>query len=244
MQDRYFTDEELVAFLDNEPDFAPVDDIRRALRSDQALQRRLEALTLDPAAIAEDFADDVPRHSLLPLTPRKGRRGIVSALSAVAAAVLLAAGFMAGSLSTKPLNGWTEYVAAYQALYSSSTLAHVAATPAEQQTELDRVGASIGKAIPLSKLSVFPDVSYARAQVLSFEGRALIQLAFLTSTGEPVALCIIRSANVPDSQPSQTTMEGMSAASWTHGGYEYILIGGTDAAMVRRMSTSFAGMEI
>ena len=49
------------------------------------------------------------------------------------------------------------------------------------QAELDRVAAAIGKAMTVDDLTLFSGVDYRRAQILSFEGRPLIQLAFLTS---------------------------------------------------------------
>uniref|UniRef100_UPI003A5C06AF anti-sigma factor family protein n=1 Tax=Phaeobacter italicus TaxID=481446 RepID=UPI003A5C06AF len=64
MHDRYFTDEELVAYLDGETDFAPVAEITAALAQDPALQARLAALEIDRAALAEGFADLQPEAGL------------------------------------------------------------------------------------------------------------------------------------------------------------------------------------
>ena len=44
MQNRYFTDEELVAYLDGETEFAPVDDIDACVKTDSALRDRLKSL--------------------------------------------------------------------------------------------------------------------------------------------------------------------------------------------------------
>ncbi len=244
MYDRHFSDEELVAYLDGEADFAPMDDIRRALETDTALQKRLAALDINTAALADAFGGLEPGHVAIPVAPAPRRRGLVASLAAGALAAGLAIGYVAGSWNTTPDRGWVDYVAAYQALYSHSTLAHVDTTPVAQQAELDRVGAAIGKSIPVGKLTVFPDAEYARAQILSFRGKALIQLAFLTSTGDPLALCIIRTDPEKMTDPEFKELEGLSAASWARSGYAYLLIGGNDAAMIERMSQSFIGMDV
>ena len=246
MQDRYFSDEELVAYLDGEQDFAPADAIDRALPGDAALRARLDALTLDRTALQEAFADVAPDQVMVPLAQdRRPHGGVYAGLCAAAVVAALAVGFVIGSARNAPLNGWADYVAAYQALYSNSTLSHIQAAPAEQQAELDRVAASIGKTMSVDELSMFPGVQYTRSQILSFEGRALIQLAFLTSTGEPLALCIIRSDAAGSSTAAEIgTMEGLSTALWSQDGYDYLLIGGQDEALISRMSSTFQGMSI
>jgi len=240
MQDRYFSDEELVAFLDGEDDFAPTEEITYALKHNADLARRLDALRVDTNLIAEGFKElavgDRPRPALTS-TPAMSRpyRQI-----AAAAAVALLVGFGAGySTSTPDQPGWKAYVAAYQALYTNATLAHVAQSETRKRSELKRVAASIGKDIDLTKLSISPEVDYKRAQTLSFKGKALVQLAFLSSTGEPMALCIIRSKNNKKADVSVGELEGLSTATWARDGYDYLLIGGTDQPLVSRLATKF-----
>jgi anti-sigma factor RsiW len=245
MQDRYFSDEELVAYLDGETEFAPHDEIKQALPRDPALQARVEALYLDLGALRDDFAGLEPDRPLLALPMvQPVRRGLWAAACAACFAGALGLGYVLGAAQQPALSGWADYVAAYQALYSNSTLAHVHATTATQQAQLDRVAASVGKSISVDSLSIFPDVGFRRAQVLSFKGKPLVQLAFLTSTGEPVALCIIRAQTKPDTPPSFGRLEGLSAGRWAQNGYEYILIGGQDDGLIQRMSNTFAGMQI
>lgn len=246
MPDRSFTDEELVAFLDGEADYAPMAEIERALHHDSALRARLEALSLDRAALAAEFEDLLPDKLLMPVPARvsSSRGRLWAGLSGVAVAASMAIGFLLGSAQTWRLDDWADYVAAYQALYSTSTLAHVSSTPEEKQAQLDRVASAIGKSISVDSLDIFPEVRFSRSQILSFEEQALIQLAFLTSTGEPVALCIIRSGDDTPAAPHLREMEGLSTALWAQNGYDYILIGGQDDALIARMSQAFASMEI
>ncbi|WP_300057640.1 hypothetical protein [uncultured Roseobacter sp.] len=247
MQDRYVTDEELVAFLDGEDDLAPVAEIARALEQDAALRRRLEALQIDRAALRDSFAALQPQPGVMPdLSALPSAAPGLRIGSLVAAASLaLVIGLGAGSWLARPAApGWVDYVAAYQALYSTGTLAHVDQDPVAQQAELDRVAAAIGKTISVDTLGMFPEAQYKRAQILSFGGRALVQLAFTKSTGEPLALCIIRTERQDDAAPRIAEREGLSSARWARGGYDYLLIGGTDTGLVSRLAASFMSMEI
>lgn len=239
IQDRYFSDEELVAFLDGEDDFAPVDEITESLKTDSTLARRIDALRLDKDEIVQSFS--TLKIGTPPKLPEQtatstGYRNLIAA-SLVAVAVGFGAGF-----STSELNqhDWRDYVASYQALYTNSTLNHVIPNPALQQDELTRVTAAIGKQIDVGKLNISSEVEYKRAQVLGYKGKALIQLAFLDSTGQPIALCIIRSDKNPSKNVQLGTMEGMSSASWARSGYEFILIGGTDQSLISRLASEFS----
>ncbi len=205
MQDRYFSDEELVAFLDGEDDFTPVDEITERLKTDTTLAKRIDALRLNTDEIAKGFsALKIGTPPDLPSQPAAGTsyRNLIAA-SLIAVAVGFGAGF-----STSELNqhNWRDYVASYQALYTSSTLTHVKPNPLLQQNELTRVTAAIGKEIDINKLNVSSEVEYKRAQILGYKGKALIQLAFLNSTGEPIALCIIRSENSSSQKVKLDTM--------------------------------------
>ncbi|MCP5083965.1 MAG: hypothetical protein GY948_19935 [Alphaproteobacteria bacterium] len=245
MQERYFSDEELVAYLDGENDFAPVDEIAAALKTDIALAKRLEGLRVNTAAIAESFKalarDDRPLPDLPEVPVAKLRYGMMAVAAMVALVIGFGAGFSTSNMSTP---GWREYVAAYQALYINATLAHVNQSQTRQQDELNRVSSAIGTAIRVDALNVSPEMDYKRAQILGFKGQALVQLAFLTSTGHPVALCIIRSDRGAAAPVVSKSMEGMSSAYWSKGNYQYLLIGGTDQSMVTRLAEKFSSLDL
>ncbi len=242
-QKREFSDEELVAYLDGEEDFAPVDEIKAALESNAALAVRLTSLRVDRDVIAASFselaAEDRPR-PVLPerISPRQSfSMGSMAAAAMIALLLGYGAGFFTGNKSDF---GWREYVAAYQALYANSTLAHINQTSDAKAAELKSVAAAIGKTINPVDVQISPSVDYKRAQILNHDGRPLIQLAFLSSTGEPLALCIIRSGQDKIASVATETMEGMSAAYWSKDGYEYLLIGGTDQGLINDLAARFA----
>ncbi len=245
MQSRYFSDEELVAYLDGENEFAPVAEIAAALKTDVALAKRLAALRVDTDEIAKSFdglASPDRRMPALPAAPQAQLRyGAIIAAAVVALVVGFGAGWSTSGIH-KP--DWRDYVAAYQALYINGTLAHVDQSDAAKQSELSRVSAAIGKSIKLGVLNVSPELEYKRSQILGFRGKALVQLAFLTSTGQPLALCIIRSDGKSTQTATSAEMEGMSSTSWSHGNYEYLLIGGTDQSMISRLADKFISLKL
>ncbi|WP_164659611.1 hypothetical protein [Tropicibacter sp. Alg240-R139] len=246
MADRTFTDEELVAFLDGEEEHAPMSAIRAALKRDPVVQQRLDALRIDTQAVADGFATLLEQNRHAPETPvAPPARGFGVPVMAMAASLALAIGLGAGTyLNHKAQPGWLDYVAAYQALYSTETLAHIQQDAVAQQAELDRVAVAIGKMLTPAELDVLSGAEYKRAQVLNFNDKPLIQLTFLTDDGDPLALCIIRSDKGRSARPELSQMEGMSAAVWGQSGYEYLLIGGQDNAQIERYAEAFSEAEI
>jgi anti-sigma factor RsiW len=243
MQDRYFTDEELVAYLDGEDDFAPVAEINFAVKNDDVLAQRIDDMRIDTEKIARSFeALRLGEMSELPEAPAsndnsKSFMNLIAA-SALALAVGFGAGFTSGQVNSQP--GWREYVASYQALYINSTLKDVTEAASKNQNELSRVASAIGKDIQIENLNITSEVEYKRAQILGFNGKPLIQIAFLDSMGQPIALCIIRSDGEKGTDILPETMEGMSSASWNNKGYEYILIGGQNQSLIDRLASEFS----
>ncbi len=242
-QEKQFSDEELIAYLDGETDFAPVVEIDAALKKNAALAVRLTALRVDRAAIARSFSGLAVTDRPKPILPENHasspRFGLVPIAAAAMIALLIGygAGFSTNGLS-KP--GWEDYVAAYQALYANSTLVHINQTDEAKIAELKRVAAAIGSSISPDDIQISTSVDYKRAQILSFEGRPLIQLTFLSSTGEPVALCIMRSETGKSAGVTSEMLEGMSASHWSKDGYDYLLIGGKDATLIRELASQYA----
>lgn len=238
-----FTDEQLVAYLDGEVEFTPADAITAALAQDPELANRLAALDFNKDALRSGFdtmlEDQKP--PALPVHPKAANNNWVMAGS-MAASILVAAfvGYGAGNFLNQPTPpGWKAYVASYQSLYSADTLRHVNSSPEAQSAELERVSAAIGKSIDLAALQLNPDLTYKRAQVLSFKGKPLVQLAFLTKSGEPVALCILKSSKPNSAEMSQANLEGMSSASWNKDGYAYLLIGGDDPSLISDLAANY-----
>lgn len=239
---RSFTDEQLTAYLDNEADAATASAIKAALATDAALQNRLDALQIPAGALNKAFS------SLLVAAPAAPSLPPASAVGAsrkapywtMAACLALGVAIGAGSAFWRPKDAnWMDYVAAYQALYVNATLATVQDSPEEASARLATLGAVLGRDISPARADSI--LQFKRGQLLGYQGNPLVQLAYLSPTGDPVALCIIRVDDPGPSAVTLTRLEGMAAAYWQRDGLAYLLIGGKDAALIRdaagRMAT-------
>ena len=166
------------------------------------------------------------------------------ALYAASIAAVGLIGLASGMMLTTSSRDWTDYVAAYQALYSSETLADVNLTPTEKETQLARITSTIAKDLTVADLDILPEITYTRAQLLRFQGEPLVQLAFRTSTGTPFALCIMESVDGAPTSPHFQHREGLSSASWTLQGYQYLLIGGTDDDLIARLAHIYSSVRL
>ncbi len=244
---RSFSDEELTAYLDGESDSAASAEIEQALSQDAQLRARLDALSFDKTQLKDGMdallgsAPKAPDwdEGAYAATLTNGGSGWrrTAAAAVVALAVGLGGGYLLGGKSEP---GWRDYVASYHALYANSTLTHIDQPERLAEEELERVSSAIGKPIALSVVKQPEQLDYKRAQVLSFEDRPLIQLAFLSKVGTPIALCIVQSSEVGDSPVRLTELEGMSAAVWSKDGYEFILIGGRDDDLIAQAAALYA----
>ncbi len=230
-----FSDEVLTAYLDNEVDISIMNAIEDALISDAALNERLASLQFPTRALNSAFEGllavapvmpDLPA-STEPVEPHRTQR------LAMAACLVLGVAMGAGLMSWRAHQpvGWMDYVAAYQALYVNATLTSVETDQDETAANLAALGAALG--YELSAAENDSVLEFKRGQLLGYKGSALVQLAYLSPLGEPVALCIIRSEGAGASDISVVTLEGMAAAHWEKDGFAFLLIGGTDSALIK-----------
>ncbi len=229
------TDEELTAYLDGEADTALRARIDQTLTSDPEVAARLDALSIDTSSLKAEFDGllmTAPNNLVPAANDRSPPRAFGGAI--VASMILgLTMGYTIFSPSTPAKPGWTQYVAAYQALYVSETLNTV--SPSEP-SELIRLSEVIGR--DLNPATEIDTLNFKRGQVLGFNGKPLIQLAYLTEDGKPVALCVIRNGS-PQQDIEHRELEGMQAASWSDGTFSYLLIGGADADLIAETATKF-----
>ena len=240
----YFTDEDLTAFLDGEAGLETRRAIETALVEDKSLRARLDGLVISVSRIK--FAFDALRDPSYPAelegAPQE-RRNYLRLLGPVAATALicLTTGWFAARLTGNgKADDWRQSVAVYHALYVSGTLASVNQSPFAAADELARVSSALGKPLAPDFVTAIEKLVYKRAQILGFEGRPLIQLAFQSISGVPVALCIIKGGTSGDSAVVAAERLGMASASWSRGGYDYLLIGGVDAALLSEAAAVFS----
>lgn len=236
-----FTNEELTAFLDGEIDESLAQEIADALENDAELSARLQGLQIDSEQIRSAFDDLLDEAPSAPSAlenvrpPRSFSHALPwQALAATALLCLFVGGGIGYFISVSKQETWRDYAATYHALYVNRTLAQIDQNADEAAVQLADVSTALGKTIDPAALSQNDQLDYKRAQILGFEGRPLVQLAFLSKLGAPIALCIMRAYNAADSDVRVNEMRGMSAASWTTGEFDYLLIGGSDKALIEK----------
>lgn len=223
------TDEELTAFLDGE---ASADMAQRVEMAGDDVQARLAALQVDRTQIA------MAMNGLLSAAPEyvppqtRAPSNVWKAPAAIAATLALGLflGWSAPKGEANPT--WTEAVASYQALYITQTLSGAEGGPFQEEN-LVALGETLG--VSLSGASDLAPLDFRRAQLLGFEGGPLVQIAYLTDDGTPVALCVL-AVDGEDTAPTSSVMLGMAAVEWQKDGFGYLLIGGDDTALIDQVA--------
>ena len=241
-----FSDEQLTAYLDGEAGT----DIRRqidaARLTDSSLDARLRSLSVDTKELKTSFDSILASAPAAPETvapvareDRGPNRAAIMSMAACAAALVFVGVVFGWYVSPGQGDSWQGAAAIYHKLYVKQTLAHVIADTPRQTEELRRVSKALGRTIDLGELTGLSDLEYKRAQVLGYQGRPLVQLAFLTTDGIPVALCIMRAPNTAARGVKGDQIEGLGAASWISDGYEFIVLANTRQARLEKFARHF-----
>jgi anti-sigma factor RsiW len=242
-----FSNEELTAYLDGE---APSEVARRidlALGTNAKLKIQLESLSLDRAALKSAFEgllQAAPQYPIEHQAAANVAPASSNLLKYAAVAALFAVMGWAGAygLFQSKAATWQQQAAIYHSLYVNATLTNVNPSAIDMETELARVTAAVGKDISLDDLKRVSEFEYKRTQILGFDGRPLMQVSYLSRLGTPVVLCILRSKATLTSDVKTETMQGMAAATWSKGAFEYLLIGGNDRDLIERAAKTFAAV--
>jgi anti-sigma factor RsiW len=89
--------------------------------------------------------------------------------------------------------------------------------------KLSVIAKRVGLALTPEKLSL-PGLRFESADLLSYEGAPMGEIAFVDTLGSPVLLCVI--ANGGADTPNHAEKRGeLALTSWSHGGRGYLLIG-------------------
>ena len=237
-----FSDEELTAFLDGEIEKDLAERIHAALTSDSQLVARLEGLTIPVNDIRATF--DLPKLAPPP-APELSHQSLLQPMAmAVSIALALGIGALGGYLfkSDTPAweggrqQGWIAAVASYQALYSTETLAGKFQAPELTEATLAGFEGRIG--VDLADATTVQGLDFKRAQILSFNGKPLMQMAYLDDGGVPFALCVIGFEAEARAMKDQM-VGGLAASSWVADGVGYLVIGGDDPALTRSYAEIF-----
>ena len=238
------SDESLRQYLDGNTTDEQAAAIEAALESDPALERRLMALDPYAGMVADAFGtlpgDERIKHLRAAIPAQQMNRRVLSWASGAAMAASLAFGVVFGAQvwpgGQSASADWRMEVARYQALYVPDTVAHLSSADGKLATELDRAAAAVGLSLPVDALANVEGLILRRAQVLGFEGEALIQLAYTDAAGTPFALCIM---SRKDDGDGAETLAGMSTYSWTEQDHSFILVARNPQTEVSRLANAF-----
>ena len=232
-------DTELVALIDNELDEEAKGRLLARMAADEGLRKRYEELRDAGVLIAaslDALIEDAPVPRLRAMLPsaetaRSGRWPF----SGVALRDL-AAGFVVGLLAAgaagwvafsgaPPEEGddWRSAVAEYMQLYTNETFALPNPDRDFQAKKLSVVAKRVGAALTPASVAL-PGLRFESADLLSYEGAPLGEIAYVDAHGSPVLFCVI--ANGGDHTPNRSDKQGdLALSSWSRGGRGYLVIG-------------------
>jgi anti-sigma factor RsiW len=128
------------------------------------------------------------------------------------------------TLSPAPqVEPWIRAVAEYQQLYSRATVAHVSEDPQLTERVISDLWMTDGMRVVVPDLRA-AGLSFRRVQRLSFHEQPVVQMVYLPEQGEPVALCVTRSA-LPNGEPHAQQIGELSTVSWRDANLSYVLLG-------------------
>jgi anti-sigma factor RsiW len=220
--------------------FASAFDLLLEAAPDQRLQAMFADLLDGQAAPATLPADE----KVVPLRrspPARTRPIWQMAAAASIALTMFGVGIVMGvvlkpepTVTVDATRSWMEAVAQYVSLFSEQTLAGMPADPAAREAGLRRVSTALGLDISREKLASLPTLDFRGTQLLQLEGRPLAQIAFMSDTGKPVAICIIKTTK-PAEPPSPERRHGLNLVHWVANGYGFMVIGDVPQESLRRI---------
>jgi anti-sigma factor RsiW len=232
-------DAEFVALIDNELNEEEKSRLLARLVEDEGLRNRYEELR-DAGVLIAASLDALIKNAPLPrlramLPSWGGARAGRWPFSGVALRDL-AAGFVVGILSagaaawvalsavpSDDRDDWRSAVVGYMELYTNETLALRNPDRDFQAKKLSVVAERVGLALTPEKVSL-PGLRFESADLLSYDGAPLGEIAYVDARGSPVLFCVI--ANGGADTPNHLERRGdLALSSWARGGRGFMMIG-------------------
>ncbi|KAB0494164.1 anti-sigma factor family protein [Pseudomonas vancouverensis] len=244
------SDEQLVAYLDNQLDQEQRERIDAAIAADPMIGLRLQWLnrsSLPFKSAYDELTKQAPVHRLQamldtlppPARPGLNRRWFLAAAAGlVAASVLADRLFLNWQLSQEKEN-WRGLVAEYMSLYVPQTLDHLPGDDATQRAQLRTIDARLGLSLAPAKLAL-PRAELKRAQILEYEGVPIAQITYLDPVHGPMALCVTRS-NSGSRHIAQEQRHELNIVYWADMEHAWMLIGHNPMDDLQDMATVLRG---
>lgn len=242
------SDEQLVAWLDNELNPQERASVEQALQRDPQIAARLDLLRGSELPFRQAFDSvlmQAPHDRLQAMLdalepPKKAatavsrRRFIAMAASCMLAGVLADRLFLSSRTPPPSSHGWRALVAEYMALYTPQTLDNLDADPAAQNRQLASVGERLGLPLDIGRVGLLQP-QLKRAQILEYDGVPIAQITYLDPQFGPLALCITANPQGGASQGSEQRL-GMNVVFWSSDAHAFMLIGRNPPDELRGLS--------
>jgi anti-sigma factor RsiW len=239
------SDEQLVAYLDDQLDTEQRSRIDAAIAEDSLLNLRLQWLARSslpfkdaydqagrqaPVDRLQSMLDSLPG----PERPAMDRRWFLAAAAALVVSGVVADRLFIGWQQGQQQNDWRALMADYMALYVPQTLDHLPGDEAAQRAQLRTIDARLGLNLTPAKLTL-PPAQFKRAQILEYDGAPIAQLTWLDPVHGPLALCVTRTSS--GSRPiAHERRRGLNVVYWADMEHAWMLIGHNPAAELEDMA--------
>jgi anti-sigma factor RsiW len=239
------SDEQLVAYLDDQLDAEQRARIDAAIAEDSMLNLRLQWLARSNLPFKDAFNElarqaPVDRlQSMLdtlpsPERPALSRRWFLAAAAGLVVSGVLADRLFLGWQMSQQKNNWRSLVAEYMSLYVPQTLDHLPSDEAAQRVQLRTIDARLGLNLLPAQLTL-PRPEFKRAQILEYDGVAIAQITYLDPIHGPMALCVTRS-NSGQRDFAQERRHEMNIVYWADREHAWMLIGHNPMAELQDMA--------
>lgn len=240
------SDEQLVAYLDDQLDSDQRTRIDAAIAEDSTLNLRLQWLARSslpfkdaydelanqaPVDRLQDMLDNLPS----PARPALSRRWFLAAAAGLVASGILADRLFLGWQSSQQTHNWRGLVADYMSLYVPQTLEHLPSDESTQRAQLRTIDVRLGLNLAPEKLAL-PRAEFKRAQILEYDGAPIAQITYLDPARGPLALCVTRS-NSGSRHFAHERRHGMNVVYWADMEHAWMLIGHNSETELADMAT-------
>lgn len=228
------SDEQLVAYLDNQLDAEQRQRIDAAIGEDPMLGLRLQWLNRSslpfkdaynelgrqaPVDRLQAMLEDLPA----PAAPPRSRRWFLAAAASLLVAGVVADRLFLGWQASQQKNNWRGLVADYMSLYVPQTLDHLPSDETAQAAQLRTIDDRLGLSLVPAQLTL-PRAAFKRAQILEYDGVPIAQISYLDPVHGPMALCVTLS-NSGSRHFAQERRHGMNVVYWADMQHAWMLIG-------------------
>lgn len=239
------SDEQLVAYLDDQLDTDQRRRVDAAIAEDSTLNLRLQWLArsnLPFRQAYDELTQQAPVDRLqamldtlpAPARPALNRRWFLAAAAGLVLGGVLADRLYLGWRASQVKHNWRGLVAEYMALYVPQTLEHLPVDDATHSAQLRTLDARLGVNLVPAQLAL-PRVELKRAQILEYDGVPIAQITYLDPAHGAMALCITLS-NTGSRHFAHERRHGMNVVYWADLEHAWMLIGHNPAPELEEMA--------